>query len=73
MEIDFLIAKPSITSKHNISPIEVKSTNRYTISSLEKCVRKYKNNLSTPYVIHTSDLAEKDGIVYLPLYMTPLL
>ena len=26
MEIDFLIAKPSITSKHNISPIEVKST-----------------------------------------------
>ena len=35
MEIDFLIAKPSITSKHNISPIEVKSTNRYTISSLE--------------------------------------
>ena len=29
--------------------------------------------LSTPYVIHTSDLAEKDGIVYLPLYMTPLL
>ena len=73
MEIDFLIAKPSITSKHNISPIEVKSTNRYTISSLEKCVRKYKNYLSTPYVIHTSDLAEKDGIVYLPLYMTPLL
>jgi len=54
MEIDFLIAKPSITSKHNISPIEVKSTNRYTISSLEKCVRKYKNFLSTPYVIHTS-------------------
>ncbi len=25
------------------------------------------------YIIHTSDLAEKDGIVYLPLYMTPLL
>ena len=73
MEIDFLIAKPSITSKHNISPIEVKSTNRYTISSLEKCIKKYKNYLSTPYVIHTSDLAEKDGIVYLPLYMTSLL
>lgn len=34
MELDFLIAKDTITSKHNISPIEVKSTNRYTLTSL---------------------------------------
>ncbi len=73
MEIDFLIAKPTITSKHNISPIEVKSTSRYTISSLEKCIKKYKNYLATPYVIHTSDLVQKEGVVYLPLYMSPLL
>lgn len=73
MEIDFLIAKPMITSKHNISPIEVKSTSRYTIVSLEKCIRKYKSYLSTPYVVHTSDLEQKNGIVYLPLYMTPML
>ena len=33
MELDFLIAKDTITSKHNISPIEVKSTNRYTLTS----------------------------------------
>lgn len=73
MEIDFLIAKPTITSRHNISPIEVKSTSRYTITSLKKCIKKYKDYLSTPYVIHTGDLEQKEGIMYLPLYMTPLL
>lgn len=73
MEVDFLIAKPTITSRHNISPIEVKSTNRYTITSLVKCIKKYKEYLATPYVIHTSDLEQKDGIIYLPLYMTQLL
>lgn len=25
------------------------------------------------YVLHTKDLKEEDGIVYLPLYMIPLL
>ena len=73
MEIDFLIAKPTITSRHNISPIEVKSSSRYTITSLVKCVKKYNEYLSTPYVIHASDFEQKNGIVYLPLYMTPLL
>lgn len=34
MEIDFLVRKSSVTSKHNICPIEVKSTQRYTTSSL---------------------------------------
>jgi len=73
MEIDFLIAKATITSRHNISPIEVKSTSRYTITSLTKCIEKYKGYLATPYVIHSSDLEQKEGIVYLPLYMTPFL
>ena len=41
MEIDFLIAKPTITSRHNISPIEVKSGSHYTITSLKKCIKKY--------------------------------
>lgn len=73
MEIDFLIAKSKITTRHNISPIEVKSTARYTINSLNKCIRKYANYLSTPYVVHTADLKVENGIVYLPLYMVPLL
>lgn len=40
MEIDFLIAKSKITSKHNISPIEVKSGGKYTLTSLKKCTSK---------------------------------
>ena len=73
MEIDFLISKPVITSRHNISPIEVKSGQRYTLNSLKKCIAKYGHCLSTPYVLHDKDLKVENGIVYLPLYMTPLL
>ena len=73
MEIDFLIAKPTTTSRHNISPIEVKSGARYALTSLTKCMAKYAKVLSTPYVLHDKDLKIEDGIVFLPLYMTPLL
>lgn len=73
MEIDFLIAKSKISSRHNISPIEVKSSKRYTLTSIQKFMRKYKEQLHIPYVLHTSDLKEENGIVFLPLYMTPLL
>lgn len=73
MKIDFLISKSNITSKHNISPIEVKSGNRYTLTSLSKFITKYKEQLNIPYVLHPSDLKVENGITYLPLYMTPLL
>lgn len=73
MEIDFLIAKPSITNRHNICPIEVKSSARYTITSLMKFCRKYAEQLCTPYVLHTSDQKTEGGIRYIPLYMAPLL
>ena len=73
MEIDFLIQKPEVTSRHNICPIEVKSTTRYALSSLNKFRGKYRKYLSTPYVLHSGNYKEKDGIIYLPLYMTGLL
>ena len=73
MEIDFLISKSRITSRHNISAIEVKSGKQYTTTSLNKCIAKYSNQMSTPYVLHAKDLKVDNGIVYLPLYMTPLL
>ncbi len=73
MEIDFLISKSKITNKHNISPIEVKSGDRYTLSSIKKFINKYKEQTNTPYVLHTKDLKVEDGITYLPLYMTMLL
>lgn len=73
MEIDFFIAKDKISNRHNISPIEVKSSTRYTLTSLRKFVTKYKEQTHIPYVIHPNDFKEEDGIVYLPLYMTPML
>jgi len=73
MEIDFLIAKSKISNRHNISPIEVKSSKHYTLGSLKKFRAKYAQQLHTPYVLHASDVKEEDGITYLPLYMTPLL
>lgn len=73
MEIDFLIAKNKVTSRHNISPIEVKSGKNYTLNSLQKFRVKYAEQISTPYVIHTDDFKEEEGITYLPIYMTMLL
>ncbi len=73
MEIDFLISKSRVTSRHNIIPIEVKSSVRYTLSSLRKCMDKFGPYLSTPVVLHDKDVYESGGILYLPLYMTSLL
>ncbi|MBQ6770415.1 MAG: ATP-binding protein [Bacteroidales bacterium] len=73
MEIDFLIRKSRVTNRHNISPVEVKSGDRYSLSSLEKCIRKYGPYLSTAFVVHDGDLKVENDIVYLPLYMASLL
>ena len=73
MEIDFLISSNKVTSKHNIIPIEVKSGERYTFSSLAKLNNKYKDYLAEPIIIHTKDLKEEDGILYIPVYMIGLL
>lgn len=50
MKIDFLIAKSKISSRHNISPIEVKSGKNYTLTSLKKFRNKYAEQTDTPYV-----------------------
>ena len=73
MEIDFLLQKDKVTSRHNIRPIEVKSGKNYTLSSLNKAMRKFSEHLTTPTVIHTSDLKIEGNVTYLPIYMTPLL
>lgn len=73
MELDFLIVDRTITSRHNISALEVKSSKNYTLSSLKKAKKKYSNQISNLYVLHTTDYKEEDGIIYIPLYMTPCL
>ena len=57
----------------SISPIEVKSSKNYTLSSLKKFITKYNEQLDVPYVLHSSDLKLKEGITYLPLYMASCL
>lgn len=73
MEIDFLIRKRGVTSRHNICPLEVKSSTRFTFASLNKFCKKYAEQLSAPIILYTGDVTEKEGITCLPLYMTPLL
>ena len=73
MEIDFLVAKSKLTRKNNVHPIEVKSGKNTTHRSLDKFAAKYSEWLDMPYLLWTRDLAVKDGILYLPLYMASLL
>ena len=73
MEIDFLITKPHISQRHNISPLEVKSGKRYSLTSLNKFCNKYRDYVAAPYVLHSGDLNIQDDITFLPIYMTPFL
>ncbi len=73
IEIDFLIEKPTITTAHNICPVEVKSGKNYTFSSLQKFRTKFHERLHIAYIIHTQDFKEENNIIFLPIYMTPLL
>ena len=73
MEIDFLIAKDKVSNRHNITPIEVKSGGRYTLSSIRKFRNKYREQGGVPTVLHMKDYEEKDGMRFLPVYMTGLL
>ena len=74
MEIDFLIRKEAVTSRHNIIPIEAKSSTGYTITSLQKCVRKFGEFITMPTVIHSSDSRMDDNqIRFIPVYYTPFL
>lgn len=73
IEIDFLIRSDRVTSRHNIIPIEVKSTVRYSLSSLTKFQDRYSSYLGKSVVISPSDLREDETALFLPPYMTSLL
>ena len=73
MEIDFLIRKRGVTSRHNIIPVEVKSSSHYKTISLNKFVKKFPNYSEAPIIIHTGDYMVRNGIECFPVYMTELL
>ena len=54
-------------------PIEVKSSISSRHASLDHMISKYGDRLGEKFVIHSKDLELKDGITYLPIYMTMFL
>lgn len=72
-EIDFLLVKDEITSRHNILPIEVKSGDAKRTVSLDKYRNKFSNQVGMAYVLHDGDIKSDDRVTYLPLYMAGLL
>ena len=74
MEIDFLLARSRTERKHNVSPVEVKSSRHYTMTSLKRYRAKFAQFLDKSYVLHTKDVRiDDEGVVRLPVYMAPLL
>lgn len=73
MELDFLLPKGKITSQHNINFIEVKSGTRYNLTSLEKAMSKYSNELNQAIVLHPQNIKYENNVLYLPVYMGFLL
>lgn len=73
MEIDFLLSKSQLQRRHNITPIEVKSSGDYATKSLEKFVAKFGSYLGDAYILHPKGVRREEGRIYLPLYMTFLI
>lgn len=70
IEIDFLLSNNS-KLKYKMYPIEVKSSKRYTVTSLERFREKFGSRIGDSYVIHPKNLIVRDdGIICLPAYMT---
>lgn len=68
MEIDFLI-----TEGKKIAPVEVKSGNYRSHSSLDKFRRHFSSVIGNSYILYTKDVMIRDGIIHLPLYMAEFL
>ena len=68
MEIDFLI-----TEGKKICPIEVKSNNYVSHSSLDKFRDKFSSKIGNSYILYSKDVIVKDGIIHLPIYMAMFL
>lgn len=68
IKIDFLI-----TEGKKICPIEVKSNNYVSHSSLDKFRDKFSSKIGNSYILYSKDVIVKDGIIHLPIYMAMFL
>ena len=67
-EIDFLIS-----TGNKICPIEVKSGNYRSHTSLDQFCDKFRSRIGNKYLVHTKDYKWENGINYIPVYMLPFL
>lgn len=73
MEVDFLLAKSKVSARHNIHPVEVKSAGDYSTISLERFMKKFRQQAAPPIILHTGDADFGEGALTLPLYMAMLI
>ena len=67
-EIDFMLP-----GKKKISPIEVKSSDYKTHSSLDAFCKKYSDRVGEKYLIYTKDIQKDGDVLCLPVYMAQFL
>ena len=67
-ELDFLLRRGK-----KLIPVEVKSSDAYSLSSLKRAMKEYSSILVSPTVLWTKDSKKEEGITYLPVYMAGLL
>ncbi len=67
-EVDFLLSKGN-----KICPIEVKSGNYRTHTSLDVFCKKFVSRVGEKIVVHAKDYKREAGITYLPIYMLPFI
>ena len=67
-EVDFMILRGQ-----KVIPIEVKSATSSSHVSLDRFIEKHRRRVKDPVVIHPRDFRMADGIMYIPIYMTPFL
>lgn len=58
-----------LKDKNKIIPIEVKSSNYSSHSSIDAFVKKYHQYISKKIIVYLKNYKEEDGYIYLPLYM----
>ena len=63
-EVDFLIR-----SGKKICPVEVKSSDYTTHSSMDEFLKRYSKILGQPYIVYTKDLKKVGNILFIPIYM----
>ena len=68
IEIDFLLSNNSKTN-FKIMPIEVKSSQNYSTTSLGRFGDIYKNRIEELFIIHPKSLSVSNEIVKIPPYM----